>query len=227
MNTIKMLTKLFPKTKNISEVAGILEKYKNFGINTNLRLAHFLAQVREEVGEEFKPISENLNYSEQAVLKLFKNMTPELAEKYARDEDTPKADQIAIANIAYGNKLGNGDMDTDKDGKLDEDDDGWRYRGAGVLQITGKYNYQEVQRRIDKYAPTSNIEIILSPKDIHTLEGSILAGLGFWMWKDLYRLADMGKTEVNVDNITRVINLHTESYLNRRQHFIKIRDLIN
>mgnify|MGYP003423157000 FL=1 len=227
MNTIKMLTKLFPKTKNISEVAGILEKYKNFGINTNLRLAHFLAQVREEVGEEFKPISENLNYSEQAVLKLFKNMTPELAEKYARDEDTPKADQIAIANIAYGNKLGNGDMDTDKDGKLDEDDDGWRYRGAGVLQITGKYNYQEVQRRIDKYAPTSNIDIILSPKDIHTLEGSILAGLGFWMWKDLYRLADMGKTEVNVDNITRVINLHTESYLNRRQHFIKIRDLIN
>lgn len=227
MNTIKMLTKLFPKTKNISEVAGILEKYKNFGINTNLRLAHFLAQVREEVGEEFKPISENLNYSEQAVLKLFKNMTPELAEKYARDEDTPKADQIAIANIAYGNKLGNGDMDTDKDGKLDEDDDGWRYRGAGVLQITGKHNYQEVQRRIDKYAPTSNIEIILSPKDIHTLEGSILAGLGFWMWKDLYRLADMGKTEVNVDNITRVINLHTESYLNRRQHFIKIRDLIN
>ena len=227
MNTIKMLTKLFPKTKNISEVAGILEKYKNFGINTNLRLAHFLAQVREEVGEEFKPISENLNYSEQAVLKLFKNMTPELAEKYARDEDTPKADQIAIANIAYGNKLGNGDMDTDKDGKLDEDDDGWRYRGAGVLQITGKYNYQEVQRRIDKYAPTSNIDIILSPKDIHTLEGSILAGLGFWMWKDLYRLADMGKTEVNVDNITRLTNLHTESYLNRRQHFIKIRDLIN
>ena len=50
MNTIQMLTKLFPKTKNISEVAEILEKYSNFGINTNLRLAHFLAQVREEVG---------------------------------------------------------------------------------------------------------------------------------------------------------------------------------
>ena len=227
MNTIQMLTKLFPKTKNISEVAEIIEKYKNFGINTNLRLAHFLAQVREEVGEEFKPISENLNYSEKVVLKLFKNMTPELAEKYARDEDTPKADQVAIANIAYANKLGNGDMDTDKDGKLDEDDDGWRYRGAGVLQITGKYNYQEVQRRIDKYAPLSNINIVLSPKDIHTLEGAILAGLGFWIWKDLYKIADMGKTEVNVDNVTKVINLYTESYLERRQHFLKIRDLIN
>ena len=227
MNTTQMLTRLFPKTKNIPEVVEILEKYKNFGINTNLRLAHFLAQVREEVGEEFKPISENLNYSEKAALKLFKNMTPELAEKYARDEDTPVPDQVAIANIAYANRMGNGDTDTDKDGKLDEDDDGWKYRGAGVLQITGKHNYQEVQRRIDKYAPTSNIDIILSPKDIHTLEGSILAGLGFWMWKDLYRIADMGKTEVNVDNVTKVINLHTDSYTHRREHFNKIKDLIN
>ena len=49
MNTIAMLTKLFPKTKNISEVAEILEKYSNFGINTNIRLAHFLAQVREVI----------------------------------------------------------------------------------------------------------------------------------------------------------------------------------
>lgn len=225
MNTIPMLKILFPKTKNITEIAELLEKYKTFGVNTNQRLAHFLAQVREEVGEEFKPVSENLNYSEKAVLKLFKNMTPEQAEKYARDEDTPIADQIAIANIAYANRMGNGDADTDKDGKLDEDDDGWKYRGAGVLQITGKHNYEEVQRRIEKYAPTSNINILIS-KDIHTIEGSILAGLGFWIWKDLYKLADMGTTEVSVDNITAKINLHTDSYLNRRQHFNKIKHLM-
>ena len=154
-------------------------------------------------------------------------MTPELAEKYARDEDTPIADQVAIANIAYANKLGNGNMDTDKDGKLDEDDDGWKYRGAGVLQITGKFNYEEVQRRISKYAPTSNINIVIHPKDIHTLEGSILARLGFWIWKNLYKIADIGKTEVDVDNITRVINLYTDSYIDRREHFNKIKDLIN
>ena len=226
MNTIQMLTKLFPKTKNISEVAEILEKYSNFGINTNIRLAHFLAQVREEVGEEFKPISENLNYSEKSSLKLFKNMTPELAEKYARDEDTPIADQVAIANIAYAGKLGNSkESDSDKDGKLDEDDDGWKYRGAGILQITGKFNYEEVQKRIDKYAPISNINILIS-KDIHTLEGSILAGLGFWMWKDLYKIADLGTKEINVDNVTKVINLNTESYFERWQHFNKIKHLI-
>ena len=218
MNTIKMLTKLFPKTNNISEVAEILEKYSNFGINTNLRLAHFLAQVREEVGEEFKPISENLNYSNLALKNLFKTFkdNPELAEKYGRN--TQPANQEMIANIAYANRLGNGNI---------ESGDGWRYRGAGVLQITGKDNYAEVQRRIDKYAPTSNIDIILSPKDIHTLEGSILAGLGFWLWKDLYKIADKGTSEVDVDNITRVINLHTDSYLDRRQHFNKIKDFIN
>lgn len=226
MNTIKMLEILFPKTKNILEVAKILEKYSNFRISTNQRLAHFLAQAREEIGEEFKPVSESLNYSEQSALKLFKNMTPELAEKYARDENTPIADQVAIANIAYAGKIGNSkEADSDKDGKLDEDDDGWKYRGAGILQITGKFNYEEVQKRIEKYAPVSNINILIS-KDIHTLEGSILAGLGFWIWKDLYKLADLGTKEENVDSITRVINLKTESYAKRKEHFKKIKHLI-
>lgn len=226
MNTTKMLQILFPKTKNISEVVKLLEKYSNFGINTNQRLAHFLAQVREEVGEEFKPISENLNYSEKAALKLFKNMTPELAEKYARDEDTPIADQVAIANIAYAGKLGNSkEQDSDRDGKLDEDDDGWKYRGAGILQITGKFNYEEVQKRIDKYAPTSNINILIS-KDIHTLEGSILAGLGFWIKEDIYKIADNGIKEENVNEVTRIINKHTDSYKSRYNHFIKIINLI-
>ena len=229
MNTYLMIEILFPRTKNIQEISKILEKYKNFGVNTNLRLAHFLAQVREEVGAELKPISENLNYTEEGLKKTFKVFrdNPQLAENYGKDEDTPKADPVKIANYAYANKLGNGNPDSDKDGDIDEDDDGYKYRGAGVLQITGKDNYAEVQRRIDKYAPTSNIDIIMYPKDIHTLEGSILAGLGFWLWKDLYKIADKGISEVDVDNITRVINLHTESYLNRRQHFLKIRDLIN
>ena len=167
MNTIPMLTKLFPKTKNISEVAEILEKYSNFGINTNQRLAHFLAQVREEVGAELKPISENLNYTEEGLKKTFKVFrdSPELAAKYGRKEKQ-EANQEMIANIAYANKLGNEDISSG---------DGYKYRGAGVLQITGKFNFEEVQRRIDRYAPTSNIDIVNS-NDIHTLEGAILAG---------------------------------------------------
>ncbi len=217
MNTAKMLTKLFPKTKNISEVAEILEKYSNFGINTNIRLAHFLAQVREEVGEEFKQISENLNYSNLALKNLFKTFkdNPELAEKYGRN--TQPANQEMIANIAYANRMGNGNS---------ESGDGWRYRGAGVLQITGKTNYIEVQKRIDKYAPLSNIDIVSNPKDIHTLEGAILAGLGFWIKNDIYKIADRGLTEKNVNEVTSIINKHTSSYKERYIHFSKIIALI-
>ena len=119
MNTIPMLKTLFPKTKNITEIAEMLEKHKNFGINTNLRLAHFLAQVREEIGEEFKPISENLNYSNTALKNLFEvfKQKPELADKYGRN--IQPANQEMIANIAYANRLGNGNI---------ESGDGWRYR---------------------------------------------------------------------------------------------------
>ena len=216
MNTTQMLTRLFPKTKNISEVVEILEKYKNFGINTNLRLAHFLAQAREEVGEEFKPISENLNYSNLALKNLFKTFkdNPELAEKYGRN--TQPANQEMIANIAYANKLGNEDISSG---------DGYKYRGAGVLQITGKFNFEEVQRRIDRYAPTSNIDIVNS-NDIHTLEGAILAGLAFWMWKDIYKAADMGTSDKDVDGVTKIINKYTNSYKERREYFHKIKHLI-
>ena len=214
-----MVSKLFPATKNVDEVVGILEKYRmKFGVNTGLRLAQFLAQVREEVGPEFKVVRENLNYSESAVVRLFKNFTPELAEKYARDEDTPKADQVSIANIAYAGKLGNGKADSDGDGTLDADDDGWKYRGAGCLQITGKANFEEVQKRV--VAKTG------SKADPDTLEGFILFGMAFWLQHDLYRLADRGTDLSVVDAITAKINKYTTSYEKRREYFLSIKHLV-
>ncbi len=211
----EMIKILFPSTKNIDEVVGIIEKYRmKFGLNTGLRLAHFLAQVREETGPEFKVIRENLNYKEEAALKLFKNMTVADAEKYARDENTPVADQVAIANIAYANKLGNGKADSNGNGTLDKDDDGYKYRGAGCLQITGKSNFAEVQKRILKYSG--------SECNPDTLEGFILFGFGFWMWKDCYKAADTG----NPDNVTEIINKKTLSYTERKKHFNSIKYLI-
>lgn len=211
-----MVKTLFPATKNIDEVVGIIDKYKDtFGLGTGLRLAMFLAQVREEVGPEFKVVRENLNYTEQSVQKLFKAMTPELAEKYARDEDTPVADQVAIANIAYANKLGNGKADSNNNGKLDSDDDGWKYRGAGCLQITGKSNFEEVQKRCIKYAGKE--------MDPNTMEGFIVFGMAYWMRFDLYKEADTG----DVDKVTAKINKHTESYANRKGHYDKIKRLIS
>ena len=202
-----MVAILFPATKNIDEVVGIIEKYRmKFGLDTGLRLAQFLAQVREEVGPEFKVIRESLNYKEEAVLKMWPNrVSVDQAEKYARDEDTPKANQEAIANLVYANRLGNGDADSG---------DGWKYRGAGCLQITGKSNFAEVQKRcIAKTGAEANPD---------TLEGFMLFGFSYWLWRDCYKAADTG----DADKVTAIINKHTESYAKRKEYFNSIKHLI-
>ena len=210
---------LFPATKNIDEVVGIVEKYRDkFGLGTGLRLAHFLTQVREETGSEFKVTRENLNYSEEALPKLYKAFNDKLADKYGRNEEH-KANQEAIANIAYANKLGNGNADSDGDGDMDANDDGYKYRGAGCLQITGKSNFAEVQKRCVKYAGKE--------MDPDTLEGFIVFGMAYWMWNDLYKLADDGIHPVVVDSITAKINRYTDSYEHRREYFSKIKHLIS
>lgn len=212
----EMVKVLFPATKNIAEVVGIINKYRmKFGLNTDMRLAQFLAQVREEVGPEFKVIRESLNYKEEAVLKMWPNrVSVDQAEKYARDEDTPKANQEAIANLAYANRLGNGAADSDNDGDMDANDDGYKYRGAGCLQITGKSNFAEVQKRcIAKTGAEANPD---------TLEGFVLFGMAYWLWRDCYKAADTG----DADKVTAIVNKHTESYAKRKEYFNSIKHLI-
>ena len=212
----EMVKILFPATRNIDEVVGIIDKYRmKFGLNTDMRLAQFLAQVREEVGPEFKVIRESLNYKEEAVLKMWPNrVSVDQAEKYARDEDTPKANQEAIANLAYSGRLGNGAADSDGDGDMDANDDGYKYRGAGCLQITGKSNFAEVQKRcIAKTGAEANPD---------TLEGFIVFGMSFWIWQDCYKAADTGDT----DKVTAIINKHTESYAKRKSYFNSIKHLV-
>lgn len=212
----EMVKILFPATKNIDEVVGIIDKYRmKFRLNTDMRLAQFLAQVREEVGPEFKVIRESLNYTEEAVLKMWPNrISVDQAKKYARNKDTPKANQEAIANLVYANRLGNGAADSDNDGDMDANDDGYKYRGAGCLQITGKSNFAEVQKRCVKYAGKE--------MDPNTLEGFIVFGMAFWIWKDIYRQADTG----DADKVTAIINKHTESYAKRKEYFNSIKHLI-
>ena len=214
--TKEMVKILFPATKNIDEVAGIIDKYRmKFGLNTDMRLAQFLAQVREEVGPEFKVIRESLNYKEETVLKMWPNrISVSDAEKYARDEDTPKANQEAIANLVYSGRLGNGAADSDNDGDMDANDDGYKYRGAGCLQITGKSNFAEVQKRcIAKTGTEANPD---------TLEGFLLFGFAYWLWRDCYKAADTG----DADKVTAIINKHTESYAKRKEYFNSIKHLI-
>ena len=211
-----MVKTLFPATKNIDEVVGIIDKYRmKFGLNTDMRLAQFLAQVREEVGPEFKVIRESLNYKEEAVLKMWPNrVSVDLGGRRAIKKDTPKANQEAIANLAYANRLGNGAADSDNDGDMDANDDGYKYRGAGCLQITGKSNFAEVQKRCVKYAGKE--------MDPNTLEGFIVFGFSYWLWRDCYKAADTG----DADKVTAIINKHTESYAKRKEYFNSIKHLI-
>ena len=207
--TKDMIKRLFPDTRNIDAVVSVIDQYKDkFGLNTDLRLGHFLAQVREEVGSEFKVLRENLNYRSDALRKTFGNrFTEAQAREYGRGVNS--ANQEMIANIAYANRLGNGDADSG---------DGWKYRGAGCLQITGKSNFEEVQKRCVRYAGKE--------MDPDTLEGFVVFGMAYWMRFDLYRLADKGKSDSVVDSITAKINYHTHSYANRVAHFKKIKDII-
>ena len=207
--TRDMIKRLFPDTRNIDAVVSVIDQYKDkFGLNTDLRLGHFLAQVREEVGSEFKVLRENLNYRSESLRKIFGNRFTEVqAREYGRGVNS--ANQEMIANIAYANRLGNGDADSG---------DGWKYRGAGCLQITGKSNFEEVQKRCVRYAGKE--------MDPDTLEGFVVFGFAYWMQHDLYRLADKGKSDSVVDSITAKINYHTHSYANRVAHFKKIKDII-
>lgn len=214
----KAIEILFPATKNVAEVVDIIEKYRHkFGLNTDLRLAMFLAQVREEIGPEFKVVRENLNYSPTALMKTYRAFNSKLANEYGRSNGN-KADQVVIANIAYANKLGNGNADSDGDGDMDSDDDGWKYRGAGCLQITGKANFAEVQKRCLKYAGKE--------MDPDTLEGFVVFGMAYWIQHDLYKIADRGTDLSVVDGITAKINKYTSSYDSRRKHFNNIRHLV-
>lgn len=106
---------------------------KRWGIITNIRQAHWLAQLLHE-SRMLSVNEENLNYSVAGILATWSRKTfPEdLARQYGRIDGTQRANPEAIANIAYANRMGNGSV---KSG------DGYRYRGRGPIQITGRDNY--------------------------------------------------------------------------------------
>ncbi|KZS38913.1 hypothetical protein AWE51_15135 [Aquimarina aggregata] len=126
-----------------------------------------------------------------------------------------KADQKAIANIAYadknrgkGYKLGN-----TKEG------DGWKFRGRGLLQITGKTNYTNSQKIINNKIPNSGIDLSKG-SDKFTAKEAVFAGLADWYEKGCYKIASKGEKPENVDAITKKINQATKSYDDRKKAFL-------
>lgn len=160
----------------------LYEKYKTmfnkFGVNTKLRIAYFMAQAEHE--SNLKPIEENLNYSASGLRKIFKKYFSELESiKYQR-----KPEQIA--NIVYANRMGNGDYNSG---------DGWKYRGRGLFQITGKNNYTNLSKDV-------NIDYVTNPDLLLNEADSVIAALWFWQKNNLNKYADAE----DVIGLTRKIN---------------------
>ena len=128
---LESLSKKIPSNV-MDEIPFIMEK---FGIDNPLRLSHFLSQCAHESGN-FKLVRENLNYSADGLRKIFPKYFPtiEVANKYARQPEK-------IANRVYANRMGNGD---------EASGDGWKYKGAGFVQLTGKDNYTAFGKAINE-----------------------------------------------------------------------------
>jgi putative chitinase len=152
----------------------------SYFINTPLRLAHFFAQIEAESG--LKPISENLNYSAIGLGKTFKKYfsTHALANQYARKPE-------AIANRVYANRMGNGD---------EASGDGWKFRGRGFIQITGKNNFIKLSK-------DTRIDYLNNPDWLLREGDSMISALWYWNTTKLNKYADLD----NVDAISDLINI--------------------
>lgn len=151
----------------------VIAKAISFGITSKLEQAHLLGQLAHESGG-FTKLTENLNYSADALVKLWKKrFAPELAAKVGRTA-THTADQVAIANILYGSRMGN-----EKDGT--QDNDGYEYRGGGYMQLTGYDNYTAFLKWLQNKGIAGSLTIDIVDDYVRTPEGAIVSALFFWI----------------------------------------------
>lgn len=184
-------------------------------IDTRERLVHFLSQMRQEAGSDAQLV-ENLNYKPSSLRATFRYFAdhPDAADRYGRVEGDHPADQIAIANLAYANRNGNGDAATG---------DGWTYRGRGLFHLTGRGHYRD----FTEWHETTfggGIDFEAEPDLASEPMYAARSAIFFWLSNGLSELADAGLTDDATDAITARINLNTASYADRRNLMHDIRD---
>jgi putative chitinase len=183
----------------IDQIPGIQEK---FAINTPLRLAHFLAQAGHESGG-FKVTTENLNYGAAGLVATFKKyFTPESAEEYQRKPEK-------IANIVYANRMGNSNQASG---------DGYKFRGRGYIQLTGKENYSAFDKTVE--------DDILANPDLVATKYPLLSAAWFFHKNGLHIVADTGATDEVVTKITKRVNGGIIGLPDRILHFKEYNNLL-
>jgi len=177
-------------------IAMIPDTAAKFEINTPLRLAHFLAQCGHESGG-FKATQENLNYSAKGLAGIFKKYFPTeaAAAPYARQPQK-------IASKVYGGRMGNGPESTGE---------GYKFRGRGYIQLTGKENYTAFGKSIGE-------DMTVNP-DVVASKYALLSAAWFFSKNGLHKMADEGATDTVVTKITKRVNGGTIGLPDRIKHF--------
>lgn len=197
----KVLTGLFPQTKNVARFGAPLVKVaERFKIDNKTRMAAFLAQTGHESGG-YRALVENLNYSAEGLLKTFPRYFKTLAEaqQYARKPDK-------IANRVYGGRMGNG---------AEHSGDGFKFRGRGVIQLTGKEN-------VTTFARDMNMTVDAALAYLETDEGAVMSAGWFWSRNNLNQFADSG----DFTTLTRRINGGLIGYDDRVAKWNKAKTLL-
>ena len=183
-------------------LAQIPETAAKFNITNNLRLAHFLAQCSHESGG-FKAVSENLNYSADGLKKIFPKYFPgNLAESYARNPEK-------IASKVYGGRMGNGDETTKE---------GFKFRGRGYIQLTGKANYTNFAKFIGE-------DTVANP-DLVATKYPLASAAFFFDSNKLWAICDKGADDATVTAVTKRVNGGTIGLVDRIKHFKEYYNLL-
>jgi len=162
---------------------GTMKKAMEFYKLTPVRAAHFFAQTAHETGG-FKLFTENLNYSADGLQKIFGKYFPgTLEESYSRNPEK-------IANRVYASRMGNGD---------EASGDGWKFRGRGALQLTGKDNYTAFAQYLQKP------EIMTTP-DLVATTYSFESAMFFFDKNKLWSICDLGINDKAIKKLTLKIN---------------------
>jgi putative chitinase len=178
---LKKITGITDAVKLASLLEGITETFIKYSINTVQRQRHFIAQIQHE-SINFSAVIENLNYSAAALLATFpKHFTAAEANEYARKPEK-------IGNRAYANRLGNGD---------EASGEGFKFRGRGFLQITGKSNYVDIGKSL-------GLDLITHPELLEQPKYAMLSAGWFWNSRNLNTVADISKDDVT--KVTKIIN---------------------
>ena len=197
MITQEQLKQLLPKNPYVTHWHKALEQlFPDYEINTPQRMAAFIAQCAHE-SAGFTALVENLNYRWQSLRKVFPKYFPtdELAQDYANRPNK----QEAIANRIYASRMGNGD---------EASGDGFRYRGRGLIQLTGRSNYTWFAASLE-ISPEEATEYLM------TFEGAAQSACWFWENNKLNQWADKG----DILTLTKRINGGTIGLDDRIKHY--------